>query len=144
MLIDTALRLALTAHVGQVDKAGQPYILHPLRLMHRFTDPVAQAVALLHDVIEDTDVTAEHLLQEGIPNEVVSAVLALTRHESESYSQFITRAGRNPLARRVKMADIEDNIQVLRLTRLTDQDLKRIAKYHKAWYQLGSMGEGEI
>lgn len=143
MEIEIALNLALKAHAGQVDKAGKPYILHPLRLMHRFTDPEEQAVALLHDVIEDSEMTAEDLIDQGISQDVVDAVVALTRGALESYSQFIARIGTNELARKVKMADIEDNLHVLRLGKLSDLDLKRIAKYHKSWYQLVSMESPE-
>lgn len=135
-LIDTALKIALRAHTGAVDKAGQPYILHPIRLMLKMTDDVEKATALLHDVIEDSDITANDLLAEGIPDTVVTAVLALTKQDHETYTAFVLRAKQHPIARKVKIADIEDNLNVLRIKTLTEKDLARIAKYHKAWQLL--------
>ena len=135
-LIDTALAIALRAHTGVVDKAGQPYILHPIRLMLKMNLDEEKATALLHDVIEDSNITADDLLAEGIPETVITAVLALTRQEGETYKAFVLRAKQNPIARKVKIADIEDNLNVLRIKQLTEKDLSRIAKYHKAWQSL--------
>lgn len=135
-LIDTALNIALRAHTGVVDKAGQPYVLHPIRIMLKMTTDLEKATALLHDVLEDSDFTADDLLAEGIPEPVVTAVLALTRQTDESYKEFVLRAKQHPIARKVKIADIEDNLNVLRIKELTSRDLARIAKYHKAWQTL--------
>lgn len=135
-LIELALQRALKAYAGQVDKAGQPYILHPLRLMMKFNDPLAQAVALLHDVIEDSDATADDLRADGITEEVITAVELLTRLPSQTYEDFIEVICTNSLAITVKKADIEDNLNVLRLPALSEHDLQRVNKYHRAWHRL--------
>ena len=135
-LIEKSLQIALRAYTGQKDKAGKTYILHPLRLMNRMESDEEMAVALLHDVIEDSEITEKDLLKEGIPSEVVDAVKCLTKRKGESYDDFITRVSKNDLASKIKIVDIEDNIDILRLNKLTEKDLKRIAKYHKAWKKL--------
>jgi len=137
-LIEVALQRALQAYGGKLDKGGKPYILHPLRLMARLNDPVGQCVALLHDVIEDSDTTADDLRADGFPESVVSAVEVLTRRRGESYETFIDRIRVHPLARKVKLLDIEDNLNLLRLSAVTETDLKRVAKYHRAWMRLDS------
>lgn len=135
-IVEKSLELALRAYAGKKDKAGKTYILHPLRLMNRMESEEEIAVALLHDVIEDSCITAQDLLSEGLPTTVVEAVKYLTRHSGESYDDFITRVSENELATKIKVVDIEDNINVLRLNALTEKDLKRVAKYHKAWTRL--------
>lgn len=137
-LIEKSLTIALRAYAGKTDKAGCEYIHHPLRLMAKMTTDREMAVALLHDVIEDSDITAAELLADGIPNEVVEAVLCLTKQAGENYADFVLRAKQNSLARKVKIADIEDNINVLRLSTVTEKDLARIAKYHAAWQVLNA------
>jgi len=135
-LIEKSLQIALRAYAGKTDKAGREYILHPLRMMAKMKTEMEMSAALLHDVIEDSEITAEQLLAEGIPAEVVEAVQHLTKNENESYQEFAARAKKNRLAARVKIADIEDNIDVLRLSSLSDHDLARIKKYHAAWHLL--------
>lgn len=112
-LVENAIAVAHTYHAGQVDKQDAPYILHPLRVMLQFKphDAVLQAVAVLHDVIEDSAVTAEFLLNAGFPKEVVDAVVCLTRSRDENYRAYLMRCWRHPIARLVKMADVEDNLQ---------------------------------
>ena len=139
-LIETSLQIALRAYAGQKDKAGKTYILHPLRLMQQMQSDEQMAVALLHDVIEDSETTDADLLNAGIPQQVVDAVKSLTKRRGESYEDFIDRVLQNDLAVRVKIADIEDNINVLRLAQLSEKDLQRIVKYHKAWAKLKSRG----
>lgn len=134
--IEKALEIALSAYAGRKDKAGQTYILHPLRLMNRMESDIERAVALLHDVIEDSDITDQELLNEGIPKTVVDAVKCLTKRDGENYDDFISRVSANDLATKIKIVDIEDNINILRLKRLTKKDLDRIVKYHSAWNQL--------
>ena len=134
--IEKSLKIALEAHAGQKDKAGKAYILHPLRLMARMDSEIEMSVALLHDVIEDSDFTAEDLLNNGIPSNVVNAVQCLTRIQGETYAEFIDRVIKNKLAAKIKKADIEDNINVLRLNSVTSEDLERITKYHAAWHKL--------
>jgi len=132
-LIETSLQIALRAYAGKTDKAGREYILHPLRVMAKMKTDVEMSAALLHDVIEDSEISAEQLLSEGIPAEVVEAVQSLTKNEGEDYMEFVARAKKNTLAAKVKIADIEDNIDVLRLASLDEHDLARIRKYHSAW-----------
>src|SRR5215212_1353026 len=129
-LIETSLQIALRAYAGKTDKAGREYILHPLRVMAKTETDLERSAALLHDVIEDSEITAEDLLAEGIPAAVVEAVQSLTKREGEDYMEFVARAKKNKLAAKVKIADIEDNIDVLRLTSLDEHDLARIKKYH--------------
>ena len=132
-LIERSLNIALRAYAGKTDKAGREYIHHPLRVMAKMKTDLEMSVALLHDVIEDSDITAEQLLAEGIPAEVVEAVVCVSKNENESYQDFVARAKKNKLAAKIKIADIEDNIDVLRLASLDETDLARIKKYHSAW-----------
>ncbi len=124
-----ALALATAAHQGQTDKAGQPYIGHPLRVAARCGTTEAKAVALLHDVLEDTPVTAEALEREGFPPRIVEAVVALTRAEGEKYADYVRRAARNPLGREVKTHDLEDNMDAGRLRDPGPADFARLRKY---------------
>lgn len=137
-LIEQSLEVALKAYTGQKDKAGKTYILHPLRIMAQMETEQEMAVALLHDVIEDSTYTADDLLKLQIPAEVVDAVQCLTRVRGETYDEFIDRVLKNPIASKIKKADIEDNINVLRLKSLATADLERIAKYHQAWQRLNN------
>lgn len=132
-LIEKSLEIALKAYSGQKDKAGKTYILHPLRLMSKMGSEEEMAVALLHDVIEDSEFSADDLLEAGIPAIIVNAVISLTKIDGEDYDAFMERVLKNKLASRVKKADIEDNINLLRLNVVTEKDLARAAKYHKAW-----------
>lgn len=134
--LERALVIAVNAHQGQIDKAGQPYALHPLRMMLRLDDEAARITALLHDLIEDTDWTLEQLRAEGFAEPILAAVDRLTRRADESYEQFIERLRPDPLARRVKLADLEDNMDLRRITRLDEQSLARIERYHRAWRML--------
>ena len=132
-LYDKALQIAVRAHKGQKDKAGHDYILHPIRVSERCDDPRAKIVALLHDTIEDTDVTADYLREEGFTEEIVEAVLAVTRREGEEYNDYVRRAAQNELGRMVKRTDLEDNMGIRRLPELTDRDVERLRKYLRAW-----------
>ncbi|MEA3642277.1 MAG: hypothetical protein VBE63_20385 [Lamprobacter sp.] len=137
-LLDTALKIATEAHAGQTDKASRPYILHPLRVMAAMDTDDERAVAVLHDVIEDTDYDVPALVAAGIPEQIAEAVACLSKRDGEDYPAFIARVLENPLAARVKRADVADNIDVLRLQSLSDKDLARVAKYHRAWHQLNT------
>lgn len=136
LLIENALQCALDAYAGKLDNAGAPYILHPLRVMARFGEPALQAAALLHDVVEDSEVTLADLRRRGFPERVVVLVDLLTRRNGESYMEFIRRLAVDRDALQIKKADIEDNMNALRLPALSKQDLERLAKYHKAWVRL--------
>jgi (p)ppGpp synthase/HD superfamily hydrolase len=135
--LEHALSLAVDAHKGQLDKAGQPYILHPLRVMFRLTGETEQIVGILHDVVEDSDTTLDDLRQMGYSEEIVTALDHVTRRESETYEEFVQRSLQNPLARRVKQADLEDNMDVRRLSDSpTRQELSRVARYRRAWAKM--------
>lgn len=134
--IEKAIRIAAQAHLGQRDKGGAPYILHPLRLMMRMESEAEMIAAVLHDVVEDSDWTLEQLRGEGFSEEVLRAVDCLTRRGGESYDVFVARALDNAIARRVKIADLEDNMNVKRLGEMTTRDLARIEEYHRAWRAL--------
>ncbi len=137
--LERAIEIAVTAHKGQVDKVGEAYILHPLRVMHRVQSKDEMIVGVLHDVIEDTEWTAESLKQDGFSDEVLHSLGCLTRGD-ETYEEFIERASRDPVARKVKLADLEDNMDIRRLPAITEKDEKRLAKYLRAWRQL--LGRG--
>ncbi|WP_200939472.1 GTP pyrophosphokinase [Aureimonas sp. Leaf454] len=125
--------IAASAHDGQVDKAGAPYISHPRRVSAAVDGEIAKVVALLHDVVEDgPDWSLERLRSEGFPVEVVDAVDALTHREGEDYFESVRRAGADPIARQVKLADLADNSDRTRLTSIGEADERRLAKYAEA------------
>jgi (p)ppGpp synthase/HD superfamily hydrolase len=134
--LERAVRIAAEAHEGQKDKSGAPYLLHPLRMMLRMQSDVARMAAILHDVVEDSDWTLDGLRAEGFSAEVVEAVDCLTHREDESYEAFVKRVKGNALARQVKLADLEDNMNLKRLSEVTSKDLARLEKYHRAWLAL--------
>lgn len=138
--IEDAITIAARAHKGQKDKAGSPYLLHPLRMMLRMNSEAAMMAAVLHDVVEDTDWTLERLREEGFPDEVLEAVDCLTHRDEESYQEFVERVLTNPIARQVKVADLEDNMNIRRISQLGKKDLERLEKYHKAWWVLTNGG----
>lgn len=133
-MLEKAIALAVEAHVGQRDKLGGPYILHPLRVMLRLQGETEKIVGILHDVVEDTEVSFEQLAQEGYSAEIIAALDGVTRRENESYSQFIERSLQNPISRRVKLADLEDNMNIRRLpVEFTKRDHERLQRYRRAW-----------
>lgn len=135
-LYDKAYVIAAHAHEGQHDKAGRDYILHPVRVAEKCNTVKAKIVALLHDTIEDTDVTVEYLRQQGFPEEIVESVLSVTRQEGETYDDYVLRAAANPIGREVKLADLEDNMDIRRLNEITVCDIARLRKYLRAWHRL--------
>ncbi len=134
--LEDAIALAVEAHRGQRDKAGQTYILHPLRVMMRLETEAERMAAILHDVVEDTPYTLERLRELGYPQEVLQALECLTKREGEGYEAFIERVRPHPLARRVKLADLEDNMDVRRLTAVGPKEAERLARYRAAWARL--------
>jgi (p)ppGpp synthase/HD superfamily hydrolase len=140
--LEDAISIAAEAHRGQRDKAGAAYLLHPLRLMMRMDSEAAMMAAVLHDVVEDSDWTLASLRERGFSEEVVAAVACLTHRDGESYEEFVERVKPNPLARRVKLADLEDNMNVLRIGQLGPKDLQRLEKYHRAWRVLKEAERG--
>ena len=132
-ILEDAIAIAAEAHRGQTDKAGAPYILHPLRMMIRMKTEAEMITAILHDVVEDSSWTIERLREKGFSKEVLVAVECVTNRSGENYEQFIERAGKNLIARRVKIADLEDNMNILRIGEIKPKDLERLEKYHKSW-----------
>ena len=137
--LERAIAIATAAHQGQRDKAGKPYVLHPLRVMQRLSDDEAQIVAVLHDVVEDTPWSLDQLRGEGFSAAVIAAIDGLTRREGEGYEAFIERLLPDPLARRVKLADLEDNMDLRRIAELGEHDWERIQRYHRAWQRLSAI-----
>lgn len=138
-LYDLALLIAIRAHEGQEDKSEREYVMHPICVAERCKDPRAKIVALLHDTIEDTNITADYLRSEGFPEEIIGAVLSVTKQEGESYEDFVCRAAENPIGKEVKIADLEDNMDIRRLETISDDDVNRLRKYLKAWHYLNSL-----
>ena len=137
--IEKAIKIALEAHTEQKDKAGETYILHPLRLMLQMETEEEKVVAVLHDVIEDSEYTFEDLRHEGFSAEVVDAIDCVTKREGEDYDEFIERIVKNTLAARVKIADLKDNSNLDRLENVTDKDRERADKYKEAIAKLESV-----
>lgn len=131
-MLERAILAAARAHMGQWDKGGQPYILHPLRVMLGCGCEEEKTVTVLHDTLEDTPLTAADLAAEGFPPEVVEAVLCLTRGEGEDYVAYIERVCGNRLAARVKLADLADNMDLNRLPGLGERDFRRLERYIRA------------
>lgn len=135
MNLERAIAIATEAHAGQVDKAGAPYISHPLRVMHAQDSEEARIVGVLHDVLEDCEHkgwTIERLEAEGFDSSVIEALLLVTKVDGESYDDFVRRAAGNPVSRAVKMADLKDNMNLSRIADVTARDLERIEKYRRA------------
>lgn len=129
--LEHALVIAALAHAGQRDKAGQPYILHPLRMMLKLETEQERMVALLHDVLEDTAVTLAELEEAGFSVEVLQAVQTLTRRPGESRMEAAQRAAQDPLALSVKLADNADNLNPKRIAEPQEEDLQRMREYRK-------------
>ena len=131
-LTRTAMTIACRAHQGQLDKAGYPYIHHPLHVAEQMTEEYTCAAALLHDVMEDTPVTAEQLRAAGIPDPVVEALTLLCHDPDVPYLDYVRRLKDNPIARAVKLADLGHNSDVSRLDSVTPRDEMRLERYRRA------------
>ena len=132
-----AIEIATEAHKGQVDKAGNEYIGHPLRVMEMGKTEEEKIVGVLHDVVEDTDWSFERLEAEEFAPEIIAALKCVTKiSENENYDSFIERVKKNPLATAVKINDLTDNMDIRRLPYLSDKDVKRLKKYLKAYKRL--------
>lgn len=131
-MVDLALSIARKTHEGQLDKAGVDYIEHPIYVASQVDTEEEKAVALLHDVIEDSPVSAEELLQAGLPETVVTAVHVLTKKKEQDYQTYLETVKKNPLARVVKLADLKHNSDLSRLSSITEKDRERLKKYKKA------------
>ncbi|MCM1142741.1 MAG: hypothetical protein NC453_29565 [Muribaculum sp.] len=134
--LSDARSLAYEVHKGQIDKGGTPYYNHPDRVAKRCETEDEKIVAYLHDTIEDTEVTPELLKEKGFSQRIIDAVLSVTKIEGESYEDFVARAKQNPIGRMVKIHDLEDNMDVSRLSELDDNAVERLRKYLKAYHFL--------
>lgn len=136
-MLEKAIKIAIEAHAGQVDKGGNPYILHPLRVMLSVSDS-ARVAAVLHDVIEDTEWTIDMLRSEGVDEASLEAINSLTKQDGEhskdedGYNKFIQRVMENDMAREIKIADMKDNMNLDRIPNPTEKDYKRLEKYKAA------------
>jgi (p)ppGpp synthase/HD superfamily hydrolase len=135
-LLERAIEIAAEAHHGQRDRAGWPYLLHPLRVMARVETIPQKIVAVLHDVVEDTAWTFADLEREGFSAEILAALDCVTKRDGEPYEEFVERSASNALACRVKLADLEDNMDIRRGTTLTPGDVDRLRRYLAAWNRL--------
>ncbi len=135
-LLERAVEIALSAHTGQTQWDGRPYILHPLYVMSLVETDIEKMVAVLHDVVEDSEWTLDDLQSEGFPDEVVLAVSLLSRQPGMSYEQFIEEIAPHPLARRVKLADLRHNMDVRRIPQITVDHLTRLEQYRVAYERL--------
>ena len=136
--LERAIAIAATAHAGQVDKGGAPYILHPLKVMLRMTTLEERIVSVLHDVVEDCEISLDDLRKEGFSEVVLSAIESVTKVPGESYEDFVERAAQNPIGRVVKLADLEENSDLSRIASPSWEDLERIEKYRRAIGRLRS------
>ena len=135
--LERAIEIAISAHKGQTDKGGNPYILHPLRVMISLESQAEKMVGVLHDVVEDSDWTFEDLESEGFPVDVIDALKSVTKNESEhgsdeGYFRFVERAKLNPIGSRVKIADLQDNLDISRIPELDENAIQRINKYKRS------------
>lgn len=131
-LTKKALKISFEAHKKQVDKSGMPYVYHPFHLAEQMDDPYAVCVALLHDVVEDAGVTFDDLRREGFPEAVIDAIAMMTHEKSVPYLEYVQKLKSNPLAKKVKLADLKHNSDLSRLDSVTEKDLERVEKYKKA------------
>jgi (p)ppGpp synthase/HD superfamily hydrolase len=132
-LLEKAIQIAVDSHAGHKDKAGAPYILHPLRVMMAMETHEQMIVAVLHDVVEDTNTTMDDLRQAGFPETVLEAVGLLTHKETDSYESYVRKIKPNPLAKLVKLADLRDNYRIDRLPNPCEEDIIRLKKYRNAY-----------
>ena len=135
--LEIAIELATKYHKGQIDKGGNAYILHPLEVMNNVDRIESKIVAVLHDIIEDTECTIDILREWGIDEDIIESINILTHKEDISYMEYITEISYNFIATEVKLADLKCNMDLSRLNRkITNKDLERNKKYMKAYYFL--------
>jgi (p)ppGpp synthase/HD superfamily hydrolase len=129
--LERAIEIAAAAHAGQLDKADQPYILHPIKVMLRVSSDAERMAAVLHDVVEDTPITLDQLASEGFSVAVLDAIDALTKRPGESRMEAAARAAQNPIARVVKLADNAENMDISRIAEPTPRDFERLEEYRQ-------------
>jgi (p)ppGpp synthase/HD superfamily hydrolase len=137
--LEQAIAFASRMHSKQYDLSGQHYILHPLTVMMQMDTDTERIIAVLHDVLEDTETTVEHLITLGFTEEMVHVITLLTKEKDQDYFEYIKKIKMHPMARKIKIADLEHNMNLKRtLGRedMTEKDKNRIAKYYKAWTYL--------
>ena len=132
--LEHAIAIALHIHSGQTDRYGRPYILHPLHVMLQMESEAEMTAAVLHDVVEDSETTLDDLRKEGFSADVLKAVELLT-HDKENtpYEAYVRRLKPNPVARKIKLADLKHNMDVRRMDHVRDNDVARLEKYRQAW-----------
>jgi (p)ppGpp synthase/HD superfamily hydrolase len=131
-LTKKAMKIAFDAHKDQTDKTGLPYIFHPFHLAEQMTDEVTVCVALLHDVVEDTDITFDQLKKEGFTDEILQALKLLTHDESVPYMDYVKEIKTNSIAVKVKLADLKHNSDLTRMDVVDEWVIRRTEKYQKA------------
>jgi len=131
-VLNKAIEIATYAHFGQTDKAGAPYILHPLRVMLSRENEMERICAVLHDVVEDSDITFDDLRKYGFSEDMITVLDCLTKRNGESYDEFIDRVLKNETACHVKLADLCDNMDISRIENPSEKDIARIKKYREA------------
>ena len=131
-LTKKALRISFDAHKNQVDKSGMPYVYHPFHLAEQMEDEYSVCVALLHDVVEDTDYTLTDLIEAGFPAPVTDAIALMTHDDAVPYMDYVKKLRNDPIARAVKLADLRHNSDLSRLDVIDDRALERAEKYKEA------------
>lgn len=141
----SAMKLCFDAHKDQVDKSGLPYVFHPLHLAEQMDTEDEVCVALLHDVMEDTSLTANDIRAAGMPEQVIEALLLMKHSSSDEYLDYVAKLAVNPLARKVKRTDLLHNSDLTRLDKVTDADRDRVRKYKRALELLdGNIARGSL
>lgn len=131
-----AIKLMFEKHKDQVDKSGMPYVFHPFHLAEQMDDEETTITALLHDIVEDTNTTFEDLRKLGFSDNVINALKLMTHDKNVDYFEYVKNISKNPIARKVKIKDLEHNMDTSRLDEVTDKDLERVKKYKKCYKYL--------
>lgn len=136
MNLEKAIQIAVKCHDGQKDKAGRPYILHPLHLMNNVSNEEEKIVAILHDVIEDSDYTFEDLRKDGFKENIIDALMLLTHNKDVDYFEYIDNIKNNKIAKTIKIQDLKHNLDITRLDNLDEKAIENLKKYFKAYKSL--------
>ena len=131
-----AIKLMFEKHKDQVDKSGMPYVFHPFHLAEQMDDEETTITALLHDIVEDTDTTFDDLRELVFSDNVINALKLMTHDKNIDYFEYVKNISKNPIARKVKIKDLEHNMDTSRLDEVTDKDLERVKKYKKCYKYL--------
>lgn len=135
-MVEKAISIALEAHAGQVDKYGQPYIFHVMRVMNEGETQDEKIAGVLHDIIEDSDWTLEALSKEGFSELIIETIGLLTKAEGEDYLNYVKRLSDHPLAKKIKLRDLKDNMDIRRMDEIREKDIERLNRYLLAWRML--------